>query len=94
MLAMLVTPDTSQFEMSPLKLEARSLLASKNNMLISVTQDTFQDPTGPLKQSSDGCRHSSMAAWSSSLDFGVHPAEGYDYRDQAVEHLSKVSCCD
>ena len=42
-----------------------------------VTLDTSQDPIGPrepLEHSvGDSLRHSLMAAWSSTLDFGAHP---------------------
>ena len=75
---MLVVLDTSHLERSPLNLSApgtRSLLASKNNWCISVTAETSQDPIGPcgpLEQSkSDAFRHSTMAAWSSTFDFGA-----------------------
>ena len=47
-----------------------------NNLLMSVTADTSQDPIGPcgpLEQSEDSCRHSAMAALSPVLDFGAHP---------------------
>ena len=47
---------------------------------MSVTAEMSQDPIGPcgpLEQSEDSFRHSSMAAWSSSLDFGVHPEMGH-----------------
>ena len=57
-----------------------------NNLLMSVTADTSQDPTGPcgpLEQSEDSCRHSAMAALSPALDFGAHPVAGY-YRGYTV----------
>ena len=47
---------------------------------MSVTVDTSQDPIGPcgpLEQSADSFRHSTMAAWSSALDLGAHPVVGY-----------------
>ena len=78
---MLVTLDTSHFEMSPMNLSAPGTPSRLNNWLISVTADTSQDPIGPcgpLEQSEDSCRHSLMAAWSS--DFAAHPVGSCDYR--------------
>ena len=75
MYAMLVTLDTSHFERSPLNDFAAWKMAR-----MSVTLDTSQEeigPCGPLEQSEDSCRHSLMALWSSSFDFGAHPAVQY-----------------
>ena len=50
--------------------------ASWNSWFISVTAERSHDPIGPcgpLEQSVDIFRHSAMAAWSSSLDFGAQP---------------------
>ena len=47
---------------------------------MSVTDETSHEPIGPcgtLKQSVNSCRHSLIAAWSSSLEFGDHPVVGY-----------------
>ena len=70
---MLVTLDTSQFEMSPL-----NDFALSNNALISFTFDVTQDPIGPcapLEQAaSDAFRHAAMAALSSTFDFGAQSA--------------------
>ena len=87
---MLVTLDTSHFERSPLNLFApgtRLLFASTNKLCISATAETSHDPIGPcgpLEQSVDSFRHSTMAAWNSSLDFGAQPMVGYYYRAYAV----------
>ena len=46
---------------------------------ISVTAETSQDPIGPcepLEQSVESFRHSTMAAWSSTLDFAANPVVG------------------
>ena len=80
---MSVTPDTSQPEMSPVNLSALGTSSLLNNMAISVTADTSQDPIGPcgpFEQSANSFGHSLMAPWSSSLDFGAHPVPGYDRR--------------
>ena len=56
---------------------------------MSVTAETSHvqiGPCGPTEQSVDSCRHNLMAARSSDLDFGAHPAGRYDYRD----HTGKV----
>ena len=74
---MLVTLDTSHMDIT---LVAPGTVTPRNNQLMSVTADTFQDPIGPygpLEQSEDSCKHSVMAAWSSALDLGVHPGVGY-----------------
>ena len=58
-----------------------------NNWRILVTAATFQDPIGPcgpLEQLVDSCRHSTMAAWSSALDFGAHPVVEYYYSGYTV----------
>ena len=42
---------------------------------MSVTAETSQNPIrpyGPLEQSVDSFRHSTIAAWSSALDFGAN----------------------
>ena len=54
---------------------------------ISVTAETSQDPIGPrgpLEQSLDSGRHPPMAAWSSALDFGVHPVVEDYYSGHAL----------
>ena len=51
-----------------------SYFVSKNNRLISVTAETFQDPIGPcgpLEQLVDSARHPLMALRSSSQDHTV-----------------------
>ena len=51
-----------------------------NKLLMSFTAETSQDPIGPcgpLEQSEDSCRHSTMAALSSTLDFGVKSVVAY-----------------
>ena len=76
MLHALVIFDTSHLEMSPLNLFAPGTESSLNNWM-STTADTSHDPIGPcgpLEQSVDSRRHSAIAAWSSALDFGAHPA--------------------
>ena len=84
---MVVTLDTSHLERSALNLFAPGTgfqLSSTNKLVMSVTAETSQDPTGPcgpLEQSADSCRHSRMAVWRSDLDFGDHPVVEYDYRD-------------
>ena len=91
---MSVTPDTSQSEMSPVNLSALGTSSLLNNMLISVTADTSQDPIGPcgpLEQSANSFGHSLMAAWSSSWDFGAHPVRGYDYRVYTVAIRVRVA---
>ena len=63
-------------------------LPSKNSLRMSGTADTSQDPIGPcgpLEQSvGDSCRHSTMADWSSVLDFGAHAVAVYYYRGHAL----------
>ena len=69
---MLVTLDTSHFEMSPLNDFAE---ANMSNM--SATPETSHDPIGPcepLEQSeSPPFRHALMAVWSCAFDFGAKP---------------------
>ena len=46
---------------------------------MSVTDETSHDPIvpcGALEQSVDSLRHSTMAAWSSAVDFGAHSVVG------------------
>ena len=65
----------------------------RNNSLMSVTDEISQDsigPCGPLEQSVDNFRHSTMAAWSSALDCGAHPAVEY-YRGNTVEVRVRVT---
>ena len=65
------TLDTSHLEMSPLKNDASRKMRS-----VSVTSDTSQDPIGPcgpLEQSVDSLRHSTIAALSSALDLTASP---------------------
>ena len=69
---MLVTLDTSHFEMSPLKVRLESKI-----VVISVTDDTSQFPIGPcglLEQSPGGdcLRHAPMALLSCTLDCGTN----------------------
>ena len=76
---MFVTLDTSHLEMSLLNLFVPGITSSLNNWRILVTAETSQDPIGPcgpLEHSVDSFRHSKMAAWSSTLDFGGHPGVG------------------
>ena len=79
---MSVTLDTSHFDMSPLnvfELVTGFCFESKSNQLMSVTAETCHDlvgPCGPLEQSLDSFRHSTMAAWSSAFEFGAHPSVG------------------
>ena len=50
--------------------------------MLSVTAETSQDPIdpcGPLEQSVDSLTHSTMASWSSDLDFGAHAVVGRYY---------------
>ena len=72
MLHMPVALDTSQLDMSPVNLLAPGTKSLLNNSLMSATAETSHDPIGPcgpLEQSvGDSCRHSLMAAWSSSSD--------------------------
>ena len=52
---------------------------------MSVTCDTCHDligPRGPLEQSLDSFKHSTIAARSSFFDLGAHPAVGYYNRQQ------------
>ena len=75
---MSVTFDTSHLEIPP-GIVFALVIESKNNQLISVTAETCHDsvgPCGPLEQSLPSFRHSTMAAWSSALDFGAQPAVG------------------
>ena len=57
---------------------------------MSVTAETSQDPIGPcgpLEQSVDSLRHSTMAAWScdlTDLDFGAHAVVGRYYSGYTV----------
>ena len=94
MYSMLVTLDTSHLEMSPVNAFAPVTgfkFASRNKLLKSFTAETFQDlirPCGPLEQSWDSSRHSTMAAWSSALDLGAHPVVG---RDQPLGFSAKVT---
>ena len=81
--SMVVTLDTSHLEMSTSNLSAPGTafaFTSMNNLRILVTLETSQDPMGPcgpLEQSkSDALRHAAMAALSSALDLGAHPAAG------------------
>ena len=79
---MLATLDTSHFEMSALNDDAPGTQDLSNNWLMSATAETSQDPIGPcgpLEQSVDSCRHLIIAAWSFSLDSGVHPVVEYYY---------------
>ena len=91
---MSVTLDTPHFERSPLnddKSMDKSLISNKLPM--SVTTDTFQDPIGPcgpLEQSLDSFRDSTMAALSSDSNFGVHPVVRYCYSGHAVGITFKV----
>ena len=69
----LVTLDTFQLEISPLNDDAAHV---SNNPLMSATDETSQDPIGPcgpLEQLvGESWRHCTVAALSSSLDFGAH----------------------
>ena len=70
---MSVTLDTSHLEISTLNAGG----ALSNKLFISVTAETSQDPIGPcgpLEQSEDDLRHSSMAVLRSPFDFGVNTA--------------------
>merc|ERR1719247_3185472 len=75
--SMVVTRDTSHLGISPLNLSApgRGFQPGLNNVLISVTAETSQDPIGPcgpLEQSvGDNFRHALMAAVSSAFDLGA-----------------------
>merc|ERR1719174_3024027 len=78
-LCILVTLDTSHFERSPLKSCAPSTGfpdSSTNNLLMSVTAETSQDPIGfdrPLAPSTgDISSVSAMASLSPALDFRTH----------------------
>ena len=70
MYSMLVTLDTSHFEISALK---EYLLV--NMELMSVTRDTSHSPIGPNAlghfPTDEACKHVSTAALSSALDFGA-----------------------
>ena len=74
---MLVTLDTSHVEMSLLNLFAPGTNLSLKKWLISVTAETSQDPMGPCGLLEQSDRHSLMAVWISSLDFGAHPMVVY-----------------
>ncbi len=55
--------------------------------MLSATVETSHDPIGPcgpLEQSDDSLRHSTMASWSSDLDFGAHPVVGRCYSGYIV----------
>ena len=90
MRTMVITLDTSHLEMSPVNSVAPEIATKclfKKNQLISITAETSQDPIGPsrlLEQSADFCRHSLMAAWSSSFDFGFQPVVRYDYSGRTL----------
>ena len=93
MARVVVTLDTSQSEMSPVNLSALGTKSRLNNMLMSVTAETSQDPIGlcgPLKQSADSCRHSPMASWSSALVLGDRAVVGYHNRGGMVGPLVQV----
>ena len=55
--------------------------------MLSATAETCHDPIGPcgpLEQSEDSLTHSTMADWSSDLDFGAHPVVGRCYNGYIV----------
>ena len=55
--------------------------------MLSVTAETSHDPIGPcgpLEQSEDSCKHSTMAALSSDLDVGDHSVVEYHNRGTMV----------
>ena len=75
MFCMLVTLETSHFEMSPLNNFVLANMSLMNISLMSVTLETSQSPSGPcglLEQSpfGDSLRHASTALRSSALDCG------------------------
>ena len=82
---MLVTRDTSHFEMSPLnrgrsveiltKIEYLREVELLNNQVMSATSDTSQypiGPCGPSEQLLESLAHESMAPLSSDLDLGAN----------------------
>ena len=84
-----VTLDTSHSEMSPLNdVDEAGTRHAWNNILMSVTAETSQDPIGPcspLEQSvGDSSKHRTMAALSSVLDSGAHPAMAVKDCDQGT----------
>ena len=85
MSSILVTLDTSHLERSPLNSYALGIGSKSltNNLLISVTAETSQDPIGfdkPFAPSKgDISSVSTMASWSCALDLRTHTA--------VVQHL-------
>ena len=67
--------------------------------MLSATAETSHDPIGPcgpLEQSEDSLRHSTMASWSSNLDFGSHPVmgryySGYTLAARMIVRMMRVS---
>ena len=67
--------------------------------MLSATPEISQDPIGPcgpLEQSEDSLRHSTIATWSSTLSSGAHPVvgryySGYTLAARMIVRMMRVS---